>query len=125
MKFLEQRIFKVKLFGLNPKMIELLNHLDIVPVQRNKGIDGFLAVKDLLKPIPVRLQKENETLEEALRLLIQACKKKRYQKKILIKTNDLKNTQLLIFDNQEHDENVIVVENLSEFHEEKQNLLLT
>ena len=109
----------------DPKMIELLNHLDITPVQRNKGIDGFLKVKDLLKPIPVRLQKENETLEEALQLLIQACRKNRYQKKILIKTNDLKNTQLFIFDNQELDENVIVVENLSEFQEEKQNLLIT
>ena len=32
-------------------MIELLNHLDITPVQRNKGIDGFLKVKDLFKPI--------------------------------------------------------------------------
>ena len=109
----------------DPKIIELLNRLNIIPVQRNKGIDGFLKIKRFVKPIPVRIQKENETLEDALRLLIQACKKNKYQKKILIKTNDLENTQLFIFDNQKQDEDVIVIESLNEFYEEKENLLTT
>lgn len=107
----------------DPKIIEFLNRLHITPVQRNKGIDGFLKIRDLVKPIPVRVQKENETLEDALRLLIQACKKNKYQKKILIKTNNLQNTQLFIFDSQKYDEGVIVVENLDKFYEEKENLL--
>ena len=108
----------------DPKIIEFLNRLHITPVQRNKGIDGFLKIRDLVKPIPVRVQKENETLEDALRLLIQACKKNKYQKKILIKTNNLQNTQLFIFDSQKHDEDVIVVENLDKFYEEKENFLM-
>ncbi|MDE0518815.1 MAG: site-specific DNA-methyltransferase [Bdellovibrionales bacterium] len=109
----------------DPKIIEFLNRLHVTPVQRNKGIDGFLKIRDLVKPIPVRVQKENETLEDALRLLIQACKKNKYQKKILIKTNNLQNTQLFIFDSQKHDEDVIVVENLDTFYEEKENLLMS
>ena len=111
----------------DPKITEFLSRLHIIPVQRNKGIDGFLKIKKLVKPIPVRIQKENETLEDALRFLIQAsaCKKNRYQKKILIKTNNLQNTQLFIFDNQKHDENVIVVENLDKFYEEKESLLIS
>ena len=108
----------------DPKMTELLHRLNIIPVQRNKGIDGFLKIKKCVKPIPVRIQKENETLEDALRFLIQACKKNRYQKKVLIKTNNLRNTQLFIFDNQKYDENVIIVENLDNFNEEKENSLI-
>ena len=108
----------------DPKMTELLNRLNIIPVQRNKGIDGFLKIKKFVKPIPVRIQKENETLEDALQFLIQACKKNRYQKKILIKTNNLRNTQLFIFDNQKYDEDVIIVENLDNFYKEKENSLI-
>ena len=108
----------------DPKMTELLHRLNIIPVQRNKGIDGFLKIKKCVKPIPVRIQKENETLEDALRFLIQACKKNRYQKKVLIKTNNLRNTQLFIFDNQKYDKNVIIVENLDNFNEEKENSLI-
>ena len=107
----------------DPKITDFLNRLHIIPVQRNKGIDGFLKIRRLVKPIPVRIQKENETLEDALRFLIQACKKNKYQKKILVKTNNLQNTQLFIFDNQKHDEDVIVVENLDKFYEEKESLL--
>lgn len=109
----------------DPKTTELLNRLHITPVQRNKGIDGFLKIRDSMKPIPVRIQKESETLENALQLLIQACKKNGYQKKILIKTNNLRNTQLFIFDNQQYDEDVIVVENLNKFYEETENLLMS
>ena len=110
----------------DPKITEFLKRLHIIPVQRNKGIDGFLKIQKLVKPIPVRIQKENETLEDALRFLIQACKKNGYQKKILIKTNNLQNTQLLFtFDNQKHYESVIVVDNLDKFCEEKDSLLIS
>ena len=34
----------------DPKIMKLLSHLHITPVPRNKGIDGFLKVKKLLKP---------------------------------------------------------------------------
>lgn len=109
----------------DPKITEFLNCLHIIPVQRNKGIDGFLKIRKFVKPIPVRIQRENETLEDALRFLIQACRKNGYQKKVLIKTNNLQNTQLFIFDSQKHDENVIVVENLDKFYEEKEKFLMS
>ena len=107
----------------DPKITNFLRRLHIIPVQRNKGIDGFLKIRKLVKPIPVRIQKEHETLEDALRFLIQACKKNKYQKKILIKINNLQNIQLFVFDDQKHDKDVIVVENLDKFYEEKESLL--
>ena len=73
----------------------------------------------------MKIQKENETLEEALRSLIQACRKNGYQKKILIKTNELQNTQLFIFDHQKQEEGLIIVENICEFYEKRENLLMS
>ena len=107
----------------DPKILEILNRLHIVPVQRNKGIDGFLKTKQSFKPIPVRIQKESETLESAIQLLLQACQKNGYQKKIIIKTNDLQTAQLFAFDDQQRDENMIVVDNIDRFCEERENLL--
>lgn len=107
----------------DPKILEILNRLQIIPVQRNKGIDGFLKTKESFKPIPVRIQKESETLESAIQLLLQACKKNGYQKKVLIKTNNLQTIQLFTFDYKKIDENVIVVDNIEKFCEEKERLL--
>ena len=108
----------------DPKILEILNRLHIVPVQRNKGIDGFLKVKKSFKPIPVRIQKENETLETAIKLLVQACKKNDYEKKILVKSNELEGQQLFAFHNQKPDEKVVVVDNIEKFIKEKEKLLM-
>lgn len=107
----------------DPKITEILDRLHIIPVQRNKGIDGFLKTEKSFKPIPVRIQKENETLENAMKLLLQACQKNGYQKKVIIKTNDFRNTQLFAFTDQRVDDNIIVVDNLDKFCEEKERLL--
>lgn len=107
----------------DPKITEILDRLHIIPVQRNKGIDGFLKTEKSFKPIPVRIQKENETLESAIELLLQACQKNGYQKKVIIKTNDFQNTQLFTFADQRVDDNIIVVDNLDKFCEEKERLL--
>ena len=107
----------------DPKITEILNRLGIVPVQRNKGIDGFLKTKTSFKPIPVRIQKENETLENAMKFLLQACEKNGYQKKILIKTNNLKTKQLFAFIDPIIDENIIIVDNLDQFCKEKEKFL--
>ncbi len=107
----------------DPKILEILNRLHIIPVQRNKGIDGFLKTKQSFKPIPVRIQKENETLESAIQLLLQACQKNGYQKKIIINMNTLQTAQLFTFDAQRRDENLIVVDNIDKFCEEKEKLL--
>ena len=56
--------------------LAMLKGLDIVPVQRNKGIDAFL--KDDLDgcPVPIRVQRPHETIPEAASLLYKAAKTK-------------------------------------------------
>ena len=94
--------------------LEILNRLCVIPVQRNRGIDGFLKVDQSFKPIPVRIQKKGETLENAIKLLTRACQKNGYQKKVLIKTNDMLTDQLFLFKNK-MDKDVIVVEDVDQF----------
>ena len=64
--------------------LAMLKGLDIVPVQRNKGIDAFL--KDDLDgcPIPIRVQRPHETIPEAASLLYNAAKTKRARLMFLI-----------------------------------------
>lgn len=57
------------------------------PVQRNKGIDAILIEQFEGSPILVRVQKENESLEQAASLLAKAMKVKKSNKSILIKTS--------------------------------------
>ena len=73
----------------------ILTILDATPVQRNKGIDGFL--KDTYKNthIPVKIQKPHETLEDAIDKLIKAGNSKGCIKKILIRTNTISNSTFL------------------------------
>ena len=73
--------------NLTDEEINILKSIDAVPVQRNKGIDGFLKKHYSDKPVSVRIQKENESLTEAKRNLINASKKKQCSLMILIKTN--------------------------------------
>lgn len=109
----------------DPKVLEILNYLNIVPVQRNKGIDGFLKTDKTFKPIPVKIQKENETLENAIQSLQQACKKNSYQWKILIKANNAiqNDIKLFTFMDLNIDNNTIIIDDLNKFHEEKEKIL--
>ncbi|OIR59257.1 site-specific DNA-methyltransferase [Bacillus sp. FMQ74] len=87
----------------------ILNSLNALPVQRNKGIDGFLREHYQEKPVPVKIQKPDETFEEALGNLIHASKKRSCILKILIKTKHEDN--LMDFITQEQpDENLIVID---------------
>ncbi len=56
--------------------MKILNSINAVPVQRNKGIDGFLKEYYKDAPISVRIEKENENIIDAMKLLISASKKK-------------------------------------------------
>ena len=67
----------------------LLNSLGAVPVQRNKGIDGFLWLDELTRPIAIKIQKPNESLEDAKRKLITAISTKNCEWSILVRTNPL------------------------------------
>jgi len=70
------------------KILDILEHIKAVPVQRNKGIDGFLKVQGVIKPIPVKIQREDETFDLAKDLLIKASQKNGFKLKVLVKTNN-------------------------------------
>lgn len=78
--------------------IALLKSIDAVPVQRNKGIDGFLSHHIKNKPVPVKIQTVNETISDAIEKLERACRGKGYTVKILIQTQEAhKTTRLFSF----------------------------
>jgi hypothetical protein len=58
-----------------------------VPVQRNKRIDGFLNIDRKINPIPIRVQRENETFESARKLLLKAISKNGFKHAVLMTTN--------------------------------------
>lgn len=62
----------------------ILESLEAIPVQRNRGIDGFLKVNGTIRPIPIKIQSEKETLEEARKLLLKASEKNKFPIKILV-----------------------------------------
>lgn len=68
--------------------IALLESLNAVPVQRNSGIDGFLKEHFNGLPIPVKIQKINETVESAIEKLERASRCNGFLLKILIQTNE-------------------------------------
>lgn len=75
----------------------LLNCFECNIVQRNKGIDAFLKKMYLGSPVAIRIQKDNESIFEAIYLLNQASLKKKCKYSILIRTSmqsDLDNTDL-------------------------------
>lgn len=72
---------------LTDKQLEILKAFDATPVQRNSGIDGFLKEYFNGKPISIKIQKEEETLEEALNKLIKSSKTKKCAWMILIRTH--------------------------------------
>ena len=92
----------------DPEIIKTLNKINAITVQRNKGIDGFIKKGDLVKPIPIRFQRKDETFEIARRALLDACKKNGFKSKILVKHENSKewpiletNDGLLVLDNTE------------------------
>lgn len=68
----------------------LLHDIEYVPVQRNNGIDAILKATYQNSPILIRIQKEYETLEEAIKQLQKAVEVKNSKKAFLIRTNDIK-----------------------------------
>lgn len=71
---------------------ELLALLNAIPIQRNKGIDGF--IKNNGELIPVKIQKENETIDDAIKSLEYAVRNKNFPIKILVQTNEKQNNML-------------------------------
>lgn len=93
------------------QVLELLDRLKAVPVQRNKGIDGFIAMNGSIKPIPVRIQRKDESFETARNMLLLACRKNRFKTKILVKTNEQVEGNL--FASSEHaDEGLMILDEI-------------
>ena len=69
------------------KSLAILTGLDVLPVQRNAGIDAILKRNYLSKPVPIRVQREHETLSEAAAKLASAAKKKGALVAFLVATN--------------------------------------
>jgi site-specific DNA-methyltransferase (adenine-specific) len=68
--------------------LALLQGLDLVPVQRNIGIDAFLKISTQPSLVPVRVQRQGEALSEAAQKLYQAAKSKNAARAILIRTHE-------------------------------------
>jgi site-specific DNA-methyltransferase (adenine-specific) len=66
--------------------LSILSGLDIIPVQRNKGIDAFVSA-GLDAPVPIRVQRIHESIIEAASALRKASESKRVSAKILIAMN--------------------------------------
>lgn len=80
------------------KEIAILSNLNAFPVQRNAGIDGFLKEYFQGKPVPVKIQSEHETLEDAIEKLERASKGKGYAMKIVIQTKQNEFSRLFGFE---------------------------
>ncbi|AZQ60767.1 site-specific DNA-methyltransferase [Flammeovirga pectinis] len=78
--------------------ISLLNTIGAIPVQRNSGIDGFLKDHFEGKPVPVKIQNRNETLEDTIEKLEKASRNKKYNLKIVVQTkSENENSRLFEF----------------------------
>ena len=68
--------------------LSLLGSTPYTPVQRNAGIDAFLKETFMGVPIPIRIQKQGETISEAAYALQKAAISKNAKRMILIATED-------------------------------------
>lgn len=67
--------------------LALLKGLDIVPVQRNSGIDALLNSTNQKSPITIKVQRQNESLADAANKLAKASQSKNASIAILIRTH--------------------------------------
>lgn len=73
--------------NLSDAHMSILKSINAIPVQRNSGIDGFLDEFVNDRPVSVKIQKEEETLDEAVNKLCKASKTKKCAYMILIRTH--------------------------------------
>lgn len=73
--------------NLSDEQMGVLKSIGAIAVQRNSGIDGFLKEYIDGKPISVRIQREDETLNDSISRLIKASKAKKCAYMVLIRTH--------------------------------------
>ncbi len=80
------------------KELAILQSVNAFPVQRNSGIDGFLKEHFGGLPVPVKIQSEFETVEDAIEKLEKASVGKNYNMKIVIQTKETVINRLFEFE---------------------------
>lgn len=85
--------------NVDEKSLAILSGLDILPVQRNAGMDAILKRNYLSKPVPIRVQREHETILEAATKLSVAAKKKGAEIAFLVVTNQTQDLLDFRFEN--------------------------
>jgi site-specific DNA-methyltransferase (adenine-specific) len=85
----------------------ILRSIDAIPVERNKGIDGFLKIHINGAPVAVRIQKPLEDIETAKEKLIIASQAKKCSLMILVRTHS---QQARLFPSLLDDSNVIILD---------------
>lgn len=96
---------------------KFLYDIEYIPVQRNSGIDAILKQTYQESPILVRIQKEHETIEEAIKQLSKAAKIKHSKKSFLIRTNDIKS----LFEHKNENSNIEIIDSTSYGFKKKLN----
>ncbi len=84
-------------FEKTGKELAILQNINAFPVQRNNGIDGFLKEHFDGLPVPVKIQNEYETIEDAIEKLEKASIGKNYNMKIVIQTKESFTSRLFEF----------------------------
>ena len=85
--------------------------MNALVVERNNGLDGFLKVHYLDTPVAIRIQKENESLEETRRQLLKASVTKGCILKILVRTHAPDCQEQIIPENPEViDTNLLIID---------------
>lgn len=80
------------------KELAILQNINAIPVHRNSGIDGFLKEQINGNPVPVKIQGEYETIEDAIEKLEKASAGKGYDYKIVIQTRESAASRLFGFE---------------------------
>lgn len=94
------------------RILGMLQKIDAIPVQRNNGIDGFLKINKAVRPIPLRIQRELETLETARDLLMKAIERNGFKMAVLVKTNNRQETMLFDLPTARSDR-LLIVDNIT------------
>ena len=79
------------------KELSILQSINAFPVQRNTGIDGFLKEHFDGKPVPVKIQGQFESVEDAIEKLERASIGKEYSLKIVVQTKESEVSRLFNF----------------------------
>ena len=81
--------------NLSDFQMDILKHFQAIPVQRNSGIDGFLKEYINGRPVSIKIQKEEESFEEALNKTIKSGTAKKCCFMILVRTHTDEQQQFL------------------------------